>query len=160
MIVDSLLPAASKRADFDDWKFIIEEMKSFDKSLITNRITPKILKSRGVDLGHLDDLVVIEGGLYSFILEKFGFDITTSQVNKNEAYKLSTAVSHMQKLPTFESKRQRGMISKGILQLYYLKCIFFNIIFSHSRSRIRKCLLGLRTFDNAPCIDAIRYRKI
>ena len=93
-------------------------MKSFDTSLITNRITPKILQSSGVDLGHLDDLVVSEGGLYSFILEKFGFDITTSQVNKNEAYKLSTAISHMQNLPTFKSKRQRGMISEGILQLY------------------------------------------
>ena len=126
LIVDSLLPAASKRADFDDWKFIIEEMKSFDKSLITNRITPEILRNSGVDLGHLDDLVVSEGGLYSFILEKFGFDITTSQVNKNEAYKLSTAISHMQKLPTFESKRQLGMISKGILQLYYIN-VYFSI---------------------------------
>ena len=119
LIVDSLLPAASKRADFDDWKFIMEEMKSFDPSLITNRITPKILQKSGVDLGHLDDLIEgSEGGLYFFILDKFGFYITTSQVNENKAYKLSTAISHMQKLSTLESKRQRDLISEGILKLY------------------------------------------
>ena len=119
LIVDSLLPAASKRADFDDWKFIIEEMKSFDPSLITNRITPEILQNSGVDLGHLEDLIEgSEGGLYFFILDKFGFDITTSQVNKNVYYNLSTAISHMQKLSTLESKRQRDLISEGILKLY------------------------------------------
>ena len=119
LIVDSLLPAASKRADFDDWKFIIEEMKSFDPSLFTNRITPEILQNSGVDLGHLEDLIEgSEGGLYFFILDKFGFDITTSQVNKNVYYNLSTAISHMQKLSTLESKRQRDLISEGILKLY------------------------------------------
>ena len=119
LIVDSLLPAASKRADFDDWKFTMEEMKSFDPSLVTDRITPEILQNSGVDLGHLEDLIEgSEGGLYFFILDKFGFDITTSQVNKNKAYELSTAISHMQKLSTLESKRQRDLISEGILKLY------------------------------------------
>ena len=119
-IIDSLLPRASKRADFDDWKFLIEEMKSFDESWFTNRITTEILQTSGVDLGPLDDSLEKEGGLYFFILEKFGLEITTSRVNKNEAYKLSTAISHMQKLSTFESKRQRDMISKGIFKVYKL----------------------------------------
>ena len=118
LIVDSLSPIASKRADFDQLKFLIEQMKSFDESWFTNRITTKILQNSGVDLGPLNDSLEKEGGLYFFILEKFGFDITSSQVNKNEAYKMSTAISHMQKLSLLESKRQRDMISEGIFQMY------------------------------------------
>ena len=86
---------------------------------MTNRITTEILQNSGVDLGHLDDLIERSaGGLYFFILEKFGFDITTSQVNENKAYKLSTAISHMQKISTLETERQRDLISEGILKLY------------------------------------------
>ena len=120
LIIDSLFPTASKRADFDQWKFLIEKMKSFDESWFTNRITTEILQNSGVDLGPLNDSLEKEGGLYFFILEKFGFDITSSQVNKNEAYQLSTAISHMQKLSFLESTRQRDMISEGFLEIYNL----------------------------------------
>ena len=117
LTIDSLFPTASKRADFDQWKFLIEEMKSFDASWFTNRISTEILQNSGVYLSPLNDSLEKEGGLYFFILEKFGFDITSSQVNKNEAYKMSTAISHMQKLSLLESKPQRDMISEGIFKI-------------------------------------------
>ena len=124
LIIDSLFPTATKRADFYQWKFLIEKMKSFDESWFTNRITTGILQNSGVDLGPLNDSLEKEGGLYFFILEKFGFDITSSQVNKNEAYKISTAISHMQKLSLLESKLQRDIISEGIFQMYIFKSIY------------------------------------
>ena len=117
-ILESLFPKASERADFYQWKFLIEEMKFFDESWFTNRITTEILQNSGVDLGPLNDSLEKEGGLYFFILEKFGFDITSSQVNKNEAYKMSMAVSHMQKLSLLESKLQRDIISEGFFQMF------------------------------------------
>ena len=113
-ILESLFPTASDRADFDQWQFLIEEMKSFDASWLTNRITTEVLEKSGVDLGPLDDSLEKEGGLFFFILEKFGFEITTSRVNKNEAYKLSTTISHMQKLLRLTSERKHDMISEGI----------------------------------------------
>ena len=118
LIIDSLFPTATKRADFDQMKFLFEKMKSFDESWFTNRITTEILQKSGVDLSPLNDSLEKEDGLYFFILEKFGFDITSSQVNKNEANKMSTAISHMQKLSLFESKRQRDIISEGIFQMF------------------------------------------
>ena len=100
-------------------KFLIEDMKSFDESWFTDQISTEILQSSGVDLSPLNDSLEREGGLYFFILQKFGFDITSSQVNKNEAFKMSTAISHMQKLSLLESKRQRDIISEGIFSNVY-----------------------------------------
>ena len=119
-ILESLFPKASERADFVDWEILIKEMRSFDESWLTNQVTTEILQKIGVDLGSLNDSLEKEGGLYFFILEKFGSEITTSRVNKNEAYKMSTAISHMQKLPTLKSKRQHDMISEGIFKKYTL----------------------------------------
>ena len=112
-IFESLLPDPLERVDFDSWKVIIQEMKNFDKNLLKNRINCEILQQNGVDLSHLNKALEKDGGLYFYILDYFGYDIRSSQVNENEAYKMSTAISQIQKLSFLQSKPEMGKISKG-----------------------------------------------
>ena len=110
-IITSILPDPEKRIDFDNWKVLIQKMKTFGKNWLRSQITPEILEQNGVDFGPLNKALEKEGGLYFYILDSFGYDIRSSQVNENEAYKLSTAISQIQNLSLLQSKI--GMISKG-----------------------------------------------
>ena len=112
-IINSLVPDPEDRADFESWKIIIQEMKTFDRELLRSKINSKILERKRVDLTHLNKALDKEGGLYFYILDYFGYDIRSSQVNENEAYKMSTAISQIQKLSFLQSKPEMGKISKG-----------------------------------------------
>ena len=112
-IFKSFLPNPRERVDFDTWKVIIREMKNFDKNWLISHINCKILEQNGVDFGHLNKALEKEGGLYFYILEYFGYNIRSSQVNENEAYKLSTAMSQMQNISFRQSNAEIGNITKG-----------------------------------------------
>ena len=112
-IINSLCSIPEERADFDSWKTILQEIKTFDKIWLAGRIKSKILEENGVDLSPLSDVVVKESGIYFYILDYFGNDIRPSQVNENEAYKMSTAISQIQNLTLLQSKVELGLISKG-----------------------------------------------
>ena len=79
-------------------------MKTFDENWLKSRIDYEILERDGVDYAHVNKALEKEGGLYFYILDYFGYDIRSSQVNENEAYKMSTAISQIQKLSFFHSK--------------------------------------------------------
>ena len=113
MIINSFVPDPEDRADLESWKVLIQEMKTFDKDLLRSKINSESLEQNGVDLGHLNKALEKEGGLFFYILEYFGYDIRSSPVNENEAYKMSTAMSHMQKLSLRQSNVEIGQISKG-----------------------------------------------
>ena len=112
-IIKSLIPDPEDRVDFESWKVIIKEMKTFDKNCLRSPIDCEILEQNGLDLGHLNKALEKEGGLYFYILDYFGYDIRSSQVNENEAYKMSTAISQMQKLSMFQSNVEIQKISQG-----------------------------------------------
>ena len=112
-IINSLVPDPEDRANFESWKIIIQDMKNFSKNWLRSRITCEILEKNGVNFGHLNKALEKEGGLYFYIFDYFGYDIRSSQVNKNEAYKMSTAMSQMQKLSLLHSNEEIGNITKG-----------------------------------------------
>ena len=88
-------------------------MKNFDKHWLKNRINSDILEQNGLNFGHLNKALEKEGGLFFYIFDYFGYDIRSSQVNENEAYKMSTAISQMQKLSLRQSNAEIGNITKG-----------------------------------------------
>ena len=112
-IINSLVPDAGDRADFDTWKIIIQEIKSFDKDWLRGQINSDILQQNGVILAHLNNALDKEGGLYFYILDHFGYDIRWSQVNENGAYKMSPSISQKHNLPVFQFNTDVGKISQG-----------------------------------------------
>ena len=112
-ILNTLCSNPEERADFESWKIIIQEIKTFDKIWLAGRIKSKILEENGLDLSPLSDALEKESGIYFYILDFFGNDIRSSQVNENEAYRMSTAISQIQNLSLLQSKVELGLISKG-----------------------------------------------
>ena len=112
-IIKSLVHDPDDRADFESCRVTIQEIKTFDKDLLRNRINSEILEQNEVDLGPLNTALETEAGLFFYILDYFGSDIRSSQVNENEAYKMSTAISQMQKLSLRQSNAEIGNITKG-----------------------------------------------
>ena len=112
-IITSISIYPEKRINFDSWLVMIEEMKNFDKNWLKSRINSEILERNGVDFGHLNKALEKEGGLFFYILDYFGYDIRSSLVNENEAYKMSTAISQRQKLSLLESNSKIGNITQG-----------------------------------------------
>ena len=115
-IFKSFLPDPLERVDFDSWEAIIKETKTFDKNWLTSRIEIEVLEENGVDLSPLKDVLEKESGIYFYILDYFGNDIRRSQVNENEAYEISTAISQSQNLSLLQSKVELGLISKRKFQ--------------------------------------------
>ena len=107
-IFKSLQSDPEKRINFENWK-----------SLFRLRMNYKT----EIDSSHLDRALEKEGGLHYYIRNYFGQDIRLSQVNENEAYNLSTAISQIQNLSLLESKVELGVISKGNIKLQNKKII-------------------------------------
>ena len=120
-ILNTLCSNPEERADFDSWKIILQEIKTFDKYWLTGRIGSEILEENGIDLTPLGDVVEKESGIYYYILDYFGHDIRSSQVNENEAYKMTTAISQIQNISLLRSKVELGLISKGKFNREILK---------------------------------------
>ena len=113
-IFKSLRSDPERRADFDHWKNVFKNLKRFDENLFASKISSKILGERRVSQSSLEKSVEEEGGFHFFILEHFGFDIRSSQVNENDFHYLSTAISQKLKLSSVESNSKIGLISKGL----------------------------------------------
>ena len=93
------------------WSIILEKMKTFDENMLLGKITQENLKNRGVILDVLDKAVEKEGGFYFYILDFFGYSMDSSKVNKNEAWKLTTAISHMQNISSVYFDQKIGILS-------------------------------------------------
>ena len=110
-ILESLRSDPKARIDFDSWSIAINEMmKDFNKNLLMKKINSQALLEEGVHLDILNQTVEKEAGLYYYILDHFGYEISSSKVNENEAYKLSKAISD-DSMPY--SKRYHGRVSDG-----------------------------------------------
>ena len=79
------------------------------------KISPEILERTGVVLDPLNKALEKEGGFYFFILEFFGYEMNSDEVNKNGFYNLSTAISHMQNLSSTYCNRKISILSKGLI---------------------------------------------
>ena len=92
-IFKSLRSDPKKRIDFDSWKNVLQnlirELHPFNKA------------------------VEKEAGINFHIQNYFGFDTSAGQLNENQAYKLSSAISQLQNLSLLQSNAQLGLISKG-----------------------------------------------
>ena len=109
-IKESLRSDPITRVDFDSWSTMIDDMRTFDTKLLMTKINSQTLLENRVHLDILNQTVEKEGGLYFYILEHFGHEISSSKVNENEAYKLSKAISDTS-MP--HSKRHHGTVSDG-----------------------------------------------
>ena len=156
----SLSSDPEERPDIASFNDLIGEIRKFDENWLKSKITTEILEENGIDLQLFTKGCENEGVLYFFILDYFGYDVRSSRVNENEAYEISTTISQIGNLSSLQSKAQFTPISKGYFLILALIISSINSNFSYSRSRIRKCLLGLRYFDNAPRFDPIRLQKI
>ena len=114
-IITSILTDPEKRLDFESWKVLFQKMKGVKNNWFENKMTTESLEQIGVNLDPLNKSLQKEGALYFYILENFGYDsiIRSSRVNDNNAFKMSTAKSQVQKLSLLQSKAEIGMISKG-----------------------------------------------
>ena len=112
-IFKSLRSDPERRVDFDSWKNIIENLKNLGENLLASKISSKLLGEKRVAQNKLQRAVDEEYGFYYFILEHFGYDIRSSQVNENDVYCLSTAISEKLKLSSVKSNSKIGLISKG-----------------------------------------------
>ena len=113
MIFKSLRSDPEKRVDLQNWSIVFENMKTFEKNMLISKISSENLESEGIILNPLNKALENEGGFYYFILDFFGFEMTLSEVNKNEAWKMTTARSHMQNLSSIYCNRRIGILSKG-----------------------------------------------
>ena len=96
-----------------NWSTVLVTMKTFNENMLLEKITQENLEKRGVLLSVLDRAVEKEGGFYFYILEFFGYEMDSSKVNKNEAWKMSTAISHMQNISSVYFEQKIGILSKG-----------------------------------------------
>ena len=112
-ILESLRSDAKKRIDFNSWSIAIDDMKNFDENLLQKEISSEPLFEKGVDLKILNQNVEKEGGLNFYIHDHFGSDISSSKVTKNEAYKMSKALSNEENDSLSHSKRHHGTVSDG-----------------------------------------------
>ena len=115
-IYKCLSSSPEARPDLEHFNDLIEEMRKFDQNWLKSKITTEILEKTGIDLRFFNREVENEGAFYFFILDHFGDEdliIRSSQVNKNEAYKISTTISRIGNLSLLQSKAQFTPISKG-----------------------------------------------
>ena len=101
------------RPDLDDLSNLIEEIRTFNGNWLRSKITAEILEENGIDLQLFNKGLENEGAFYFFILDHFGYDVRSSRVNENEAFKISTAISQIDNLSLMQSKSQLTSISKG-----------------------------------------------
>ena len=113
-ILKSLRSDPEKRVDFDSWKNVVENLKNLDENLLASKISSEILADERVAQSMLQKAVDEESGFYFFILEHFGYDIRSSQVNENDFYYLSTAISQKLKLSSIGAKSKIDLISTGL----------------------------------------------
>ena len=97
-IFKSLRSDPEKRIDFESLRTLIKLKMNYQID---------------VDLSHLEQALEKEGGIYFYILDYFGFDIRSSQVNENKTYNMSTSISKIHNLSRMQSKVDLGLISKG-----------------------------------------------
>ena len=113
-IFNCLRSDPKKRADFDSWKNVVANLKNIDENLLASKISSEILADERVAQSMLQKAVDEESGFYFFILEHFGYDIRSSQVNENDFYYLSTAISQKLKLSSIGAKSKIDLISTGL----------------------------------------------
>ena len=92
--------------------------------MLLGKITQENLANRGVFLDVLDKAVEKEGGFYYYILEFFGYEMDSSKVNKNEAWKMSAAISHMQNISSVYFEQKIGILSRGIIRTLCFVILF------------------------------------
>ena len=112
MIFKSLRCDPSKRVAIESWSNVFERMKDFDINVLIGKITSEILERNGVVLNPLNKALEMEEGFY-FNLEFFGNEMSLENVNKNEAWKMTSAVSHMQNLSSIFC--DQTYLSKGVI---------------------------------------------
>ena len=96
----------------------LENLKNLDENLLTSKISAEILDEKRVAQSTLQKAVDEESGFYFFILDHFGYDIRSSQVNENDFYYLSTAISQKLNLSSVEPKSKINFISKGLFHTW------------------------------------------
>ena len=124
LVFKSLSSDPKKRVMSQNWSIVLEKMKGFDENMLIGKITQDDLEKRGLILNVLDKAVEKEGGFYFYILEYFGNEMNSSKVNKNEAWKMTTAVSHMQNISSLYFEQKIGILSKGFLRPPYIVILF------------------------------------
>ena len=88
-------------------------MKDFDENMLMKKITSGNLEGKGVVFDQINKALENEGVFYYFVLDFFGYEWDSSKVNKNEAWKMSAAISQFANLSSVycNQKISRGKIN-------------------------------------------------
>ena len=113
VIFDTLATDSDERPGFEKWSKILEEIEDFDKTFLSGKITREDLENRGIDLHPMRLAEEREMGSIVAMLEYFGFDIRSRRVNENEAWPMSAAVSHFEKLTLETLNKTANNLSKS-----------------------------------------------
>ena len=125
MILKSLRWNPEKRVTSQRWCFALEKIKELDKNMLIEKISSENLERKGLVFDPLNNALENEGGLYFFILEFFGYEMNSDKVNKNEAWKMTTALSYMQNLSSIYCDQKFRLVSKGVILKPVKKFMFF-----------------------------------
>ena len=93
VIFETLKTDPDDRPDFERWTEVLDET-----NYVNNKLSSQNLQSLGVELGPLNSAEEKEMGTIMEILGYFDFEIGSRRVNENEAWRMTAAVSHFEKL--------------------------------------------------------------
>ena len=105
-IFKSLRSNPENRVSLQSWSILLKEIYNFDENMLIGKITSENLERKGLILDPLNKALVNEAG----------FEMDSSDVNKNETWVMSKAVSHLQKLSSIYSDKKFSLLSKGMNQ--------------------------------------------
>jgi len=103
LIFKSLRCDPTKRVSLRSWRNFLKNMKNLDGNMLIKKISPQNLKTKGIILKPLIKARRNESG----------FVMDCNEVNKN-AWKMSTAISHVQKLSSIYCDPKFSLLSKDI----------------------------------------------
>ena len=112
-IFETLATDPQRRLGFEEWRKTIGEIKDYEPKLFTGKITRSFLENLGIDLHPMELAEEREVGAIMEILGYFEFDIGSRRVNENEAWKMSTAMSHFEKLTLETLNKTANNLSKS-----------------------------------------------
>ena len=109
IIFKSLRWDPEKRVTFENWSPVLRQMENFDEKILIEEISWENLERSGVILDPLTKALINEGG----------FVMDSSEVNKNEAWVMSKAISHVQKLSSIYRDPKFSLLSNGLTLIEY-----------------------------------------
>ena len=122
LIFKSLRCDPVKRVALRSWRNVLEKMKNLDKNMLIEKISSKNLETKLQSwytcLSNIlcaKENEAILNPLNRALKNESGFVMDVNEVNKKEAWVMSKAISHVQKLSSIYCDPEFSLLSKGLI---------------------------------------------